>query len=455
VTDSPTRGRAPDGFDLHTRTAAPNYANVLRVRAAHLEVRRGPDAGRSARIDRPTFILGSGEHADLRLTDETISREHVRLSLVHAGLRVRDGGSKNGTRVGTTTVSDATFESDFTLEIGSSVVFVTIEKDPLDLALSPGVQFGDAIGVSPVMRHLFALLEDVARTEITVLMEGETGVGKEVLARSIHARSGRADGPFVIVDCGAIPATLVESELFGHERGAFTGAATSHVGLFEQANGGTLFLDEIGELPLEMQPKLLRVLEERIVRPVGSRESKRVDIRVVAATNRRLEQAVQKNEFRQDLYYRLAVARVTVPPLRDRTEDIAPLAATFLRLAKKDPSARLPVELGELLAGYAWPGNVRELRNVIDRYATLGMMDEIGGLLDARAPAVAEESLADRPYHEARRIVLERLDRAYIPEVIARAKGVIARAAEQAQVARPTFYRMLERLRLADRDDER
>jgi transcriptional regulator with PAS, ATPase and Fis domain len=415
----------------------------LRVRAVNVEVTVGPDAGRRVRIDSPTFVIGTGEGADLRLTDPTVSREQLRLSLLPTGVRLRDEGSRNGTWIGGMRVSDLIVAKDTGLEIGTTALVLHLEAGPLDLPLSEGARFGDAIGVSAPMRHLFAALERVAATEATVLLEGESGVGKEVLAHAIHGESARAGGPFVALDCGAIPATLIESELFGHERGAFTSADEARRGAFEEANGGTIFLDEIGELPLELQPKL----------PLGARAPRAVDVRIVAATNRRLMEAANKGEFRRDLFYRLAVARVVVPPLRDRREDILPLALTFLRTASGDANAELEPELAALLTSYAWPGNVRELRNVIDRYAMLGVRDAEGLFDRAHKGLGQEEDLALLPFHEARRRVLDRFERTYLPAVLERAGGVVARAAEMAQVARPSLYRMLERLRISSGRD--
>jgi transcriptional regulator with PAS, ATPase and Fis domain len=426
---------------------------VLRVHAVDLEVTVGPDAGRRARVESPTFVIGTGEGADLRLTDPTVSREQVRISLLPTGVRLRDEGSRNGTWISGLRVSDVTIANDVGLDIGQTSLHLHIESGPLDLPLSESAKFGDAIGVSPPMRHLFAVLERVAASDATVLLEGESGVGKEVLAQAIHAQSSRAAGPFVAIDCGAIPPTLIESELFGHERGAFTSAVEARKGAFEQADGGTIFLDEIGELPLEMQPKLLRALESREVRPIGGRSTRPLDVRIVAATNRRLVEAANKGEFRRDLFYRLAVARVVVPPLRDRREDILPLALAFLRSTTRNPSAELEPELAALLTSYTWPGNVRELRNVIDRYAVLGVRDAQGLFDNAHAGLSAEENLSLLPFHEARRRVLARFERTYLPQVLARAGGVVARAAEMAEVARPSLYRMLERLRIAGERD--
>ncbi len=309
-------------------------------------------------------------------------------------------------------------------------------------------RFGDALGASEAMRQLFATLARVAGEELSVLLEGESGVGKDVLARALHQHSRRAAGPFVVVDCGAIPPNLIESELFGHERGSFTGAESARRGVFEEATGGTLFLDEIGELPLDMQPKLLRALEQREIRPVGGRGTRPIDVRVVAATNRKLTTLAQTGGFRSDLYYRLAVVCATVPPLRDRREDVLPIARAMLRALRKDESAEIASEVEARLVAYRWPGNVRELRNVVERYAVFG---DSPGLFEAiEEPPVREEDLATLTYHEAKKRVLDRFEEAYLPRVLERAGGVVTRAAELAGVARPSFYRMLERLRASD-----
>jgi transcriptional regulator with PAS, ATPase and Fis domain len=429
-------------------TLSLGVGSTLKVRSATIHVAKGPDAGRQAKLDQVSFIVGVGESADLRLSDPAVSREHLRLGLTPSGIRVRDEGSKNGTFLGGARVRDVTLTSDAALVIGSTTLAFTLATDSIDLPLSDADRFGEAIGTSNVMRWLFAKLERAAASELTVLLEGESGVGKDVLARAIHAKSPRKDGPFVVADCSAIPEHLIESELFGHERGAFTGADRARKGVIEEANGGTLFLDEIGELPLELQPKLLRMMEQREVRPVGSNAPRPVDVRIIAATNRRLAEAARTGEFRNDLFYRLAVVRVAVPPLRERTEDILPIARSMLRTLKRDPNADFPEDFASMLVAYSWPGNVRELRNVVERYAVFGADDK--GLFE-QAEAMkqsADEELANLTYHEARKLVLDRFEEAYLPRVLARAEGVVARAAELAGVARPSFYRMLERIRL-------
>jgi transcriptional regulator with PAS, ATPase and Fis domain len=429
-------------------TANPEREGAFRVRSASLRITRGPDAGRSAVIDQPFFVLGTGDGADLRLTDPAVSREHVRFSLLADGIGIEDRGSKNGTAIGSMRVRAVTVSSDTVLVIGATTVALTLTAVPLDLAFSQSDRFGDAIGVTQAMRHVFAILERAAPSELSILIEGESGTGKDVLARAVHDRSARATAPLVVVDCGAFPPNLIESELFGHEKGAFTGADRARAGLFAEADGGTIFLDEIGELPLELQPKLLRALETREIRPVGATTGRKVDVRVVAATNRRLGEAAHTGEFRRDLYYRLAVVRVAVPPLRSRREDVLPIARAMLRQLKNDPSADFSVEHASMLVAHEWPGNVRELRNVVERYAigfdARNLFDEAKSVSDATAP----EDLAALPYHEARKLVLDRFDEVYLPRVLDRADGVVTKAAELAGVARPSFYRMLERVRI-------
>jgi transcriptional regulator with GAF, ATPase, and Fis domain len=433
-----------------TTVSDPRIAQVP-IRAVSLEVVEGPDRRPPIRIAQPVFVVGTGESADLRLTDSTVSREHLRLHLTDDGLTIHDGGSRNGTWVGGLRIESALVVSDVRLTLGATTIVIRVEAAATELEVSASSRFGDALGVSPAMRYVFALLERASVTELTVLLEGESGVGKEVLAHAIHRSSTRGQAPFVPVDCGAIPASLLESELFGHVRGAFTGASVDRQGLFLEANGGTLFLDEIGELPLDLQPKLLRALEQREIRPVGSNRTVPIDVRVVAATNRGLHAAVERGEFREDLLYRLSVVRVVVPPLRDRREDILPLAKRFL--AKMGYAGDLPRDVEGMLFAYAWPGNVRELSNVVQRFAALGARDRETLLA---SPSRADASLVpadalDAPYHEARQRVIESFERAYVEHVLARTDGVIVRAAEQSGMARASFYRMLERLGLRGR----
>jgi transcriptional regulator with PAS, ATPase and Fis domain len=309
------------------------------------------------------------------------------------------------------------------------------------------------------MRHVFSLLEQAAQTDVTVLLEGDSGTGKDVLATALHSEGKRSDGPFVVVDCGALPEGLLESELFGHEKGAFTGAVSSRPGAFEQADGGTLFLDEVGELPLESQPKLLRALENRSFRRVGGAQTIRVDVRVVAATNRRLREMVRHGEFREDLFYRIAVVNVRLPRLGDRPEDIMPLAERFLQQATSDEQVSIPEDLARLLTSYPWPGNARELRNVVERFATFDRAD--ARLLfgeapsrDARPTATAFEGLDAMSYHDAKKRVMEAFHQAVLTRAVDRAGGSVSKAAERLGLPRPSLYRMLQQLRDEDALDD-
>jgi transcriptional regulator of acetoin/glycerol metabolism len=430
----------------HPRTVTVAQASsALRVKAVSLHVAKGVDAGRSVRIEQPTFVIGVGEAADFRLTDPGVSQEHLRLTLTPIGVKLRDEGSKNGTYLGTARIQELTLTRDAAVVIGGTTLAITVAAEAVDLPTSANPYFGEAIGTSAIMRHLFATLERAAASDLTILIEGESGVGKDVLSRAVHAKSARHARPFVVADCSAIPANLIESELFGHERGAFTGADQARRGVVQEAHGGTLFLDEVGELPLDLQPKLLRVLEQREVRPIGARAPRPVDVRVIAATNRRLAEAARTGEFRSDLFYRLAVVKVVVPPLRERPEDILPIALAMLRQKTKDPKANLPLDVGSMLEAYAWPGNVRELRNVIERHAALG--GDKDGLFE-QAEASPGDELTMMPYHQARKVMADRFDAQYAKRLLERSSGNISRAAELAGITRPTLYQMLQRLGL-------
>ncbi len=310
--------------------------------------------------------VGKAPDNDLVLPDATVSRYHMTLERTTEGLRIVDAGSTNGVLIGGARVNEGLVEPGALLEVGDVQLLIGVEVHNAALPPSPHERFGLATGKSHEMRRIFGVLERVAKTPASVLLTGETGTGKDVIARSIHACSARADGPFEIVDCGAITGTLIESELFGHERGAFTGAVSAHAGAFERAAGGTLFLDEIGELALGLQPKLLRVLEARQFRRVGGSRTLDADVRIVAATTRDLASEVRDGSFREDLYFRLAVVTLSVPPLRARRDDIPVLVDQLL--AANDAADQRPSDavLSALMA-YDWPGNVRELRNVLDR----------------------------------------------------------------------------------------
>jgi transcriptional regulator with PAS, ATPase and Fis domain len=441
----------PRGFDeeMSTKAAEIDGLRSVQLTGAELIVCGGPEAGLTVPIGPGGLVIGTGDRCDVRLTDELVSRTHLELKAESHGVRAVDRGSMNGTFVGPTRIRDVILVESTVLQVGTTPLKIALVATPLTIELSARSQFGDAIAHSPAMRHVFTLLERAARTDVTVLLEGDSGTGKEVLARAIHDESARKEGPFVVVDCGAISESLVESELFGHEKGAFTGAISRRPGAFEQANGGTIFLDEIGELPLDMQPKLLRALENRAFRRVGGSETVNVDVRVVAATNRRLRDAVRRREFREDLFYRLAVVHIAVPRLAERLGDVVPLAERFLRMATRTPDATLPPDLARLLVSYDWPGNVRELRNVIERFSTFEQADP--QLLFGGAPAEASRGLdlssfAHLPYHEAKKRLMDAFHRAVLPLAVERAGDSVPRAAEQLGLPKASLYRMLQDL---------
>jgi two-component system response regulator GlrR len=388
-------------------------------------------------------LVGTAEGATLVLADRAVSRVHARLELREDGLWVQDLESRNGTYVDDVRVERARIGNDGRLRVGATTITVRYDGQPRSIELWRAHRFGPLVGVSPVMRELFARLAKMAPTASSVLVHGETGTGKELVARAIHDASTRAGGPFIVVDCAALPESLVESELFGHAKGAFTGAVSQREGAVEAAEGGTLFLDEVGELPLSVQPKLLRVLESREFRRVGEASHRKADIRVVSATHRDLLSMVSTGAFREDLYFRLGVLVVTVPPLRARAEDITALAAHLAPLTKLEPG--LVVELERR----PWLGNVRELRSFLERAQALGTTEA----LTMSAPAAPrgaglETSVAGAlrgPYKEVREAWIEQLERAYFTELLERHARDVAAAAREAGVDRTYVYRLIRR----------
>jgi transcriptional regulator with GAF, ATPase, and Fis domain len=344
----------------------------------------------------------------VQLSDAKVSGLHCEIRLDDRGYRLRDLDSTNGTFVGGIRINDVYIQPGAQIAVGSTRMKFEPLGESVELEISERDRLGGMLGRSVKMRELFARLEKLAATDTTVLITGETGVGKELAAECVHDLSPRAKGPFVVVDCGAIPPTLIESELFGHERGAFTGATASYAGAFERAHGGTVFLDELGELPLAMQPKLLRVLEAKEVRRVGGQKTINVDIRIVAATNRDLGVEVNRGRFREDLFYRLAVARIVVPPLRERKEDIPLLIEGILATTPGGEGAYIAAETIDLMMKHDWPGNVRELRNVIERAVLLAEPPENAAQL-RRAPA-PQPPPQDRSHAVDHRVVARRHD---------------------------------------------
>jgi transcriptional regulator with GAF, ATPase, and Fis domain len=436
----------PSSSGKSTEGRAPSRPRNATIRRFRLSVAAGPDAGQSHTSSAPRIVVGTHPSADFVLRDRTVSRFHIEIVLGEDQVRLRDLGSRNGTIVNDVRVYDAELAKDSTLLIGGTELRFEASPGHAQIPLSERTEFGSMVGRSAPMRAAFAVLEAAAGSTATVLLEGETGTGKEVAAQSIHEESGRRDGPFVVVDCGAIPEALVESELFGHERGAFTGAVATRQGAFAEASGGTLFLDEIGELPLAVQPKLLRALEQKQVKPVGSNQYRPVDVRVIAATNRDLRAEVNARRFRADLYYRLAVLRLVLPPLRDCPEDLPTLVDHIIGQLGAQARGQAELLRGadflDELARHLWPGNVRELRNYVERRLALPS--------DAPPPPSDRRDAKDlfdstKPLRTARLEWANMLERRYLIEVLRRHNDNVSAAARAAGLGRVQFYRLLWR----------
>src|SRR3569833_621197 len=329
-------------------------ATSARLRRCRIEVLTGPDAGLIRDVEAPVIRIGARRGNDVQLSDSKVSGLHCEIRLDDRGYRLRDLDSANGTYVSQLRVYDVCIQPGAHIALGGTRLRFEPLGDSVEIELSDTDRFGSMIGRSVKMREMFARLEKLARADTTVLVTGETGVGKELVAEAPHDHSPRAKGPFVVLDCGSIPPNLIESELFGHERGAFTGATASYAGAIERAHGGTVFPDEIGELPLPMQPKLLRVLERKEVRRVGGAKTIEVDVRIVAATTSDLGGEVNRGRIREGLCYRLAVARIHVPPLRERKDDLPLLIEHILATTPGGANATIAQETNDLLLLFVW-----------------------------------------------------------------------------------------------------
>jgi DNA-binding NtrC family response regulator len=423
----------------------PGLESELCVRRFRVEVVQGPDGGKSAVSEGDELAIGTAAGNDLVLSDGTVSRHHCAVNATARGFWLRDLDSTNGTRLVGFRVGSAKLKSGASFTVGRSTLRFDALDDDVRTALSPSEAFAGVLGKSAAMRRIFAMLPRLAATDATVLIEGETGTGKSLLASAIHDTSPRSACPFVVLDCASITPTLIESQLFGHSRGAFTGAQQAREGAFQVAGGGTLFLDEIGELPLDLQPKLLRVLEERKVTPLGTTQEVAVDVRVIAATNRDLREEVNRGRFRTDLYYRLNVVRLRVPPLRERPEDIAPLVEHFYRqCSPNDPHP--PEALVATWRDLHWSGNVRELRSAVERAVLLGAMADGPKAADDRPPAAGDgpHDLA-LPFRAAKERVVTRFEHAYLAALIERHQGNISQAARAAHMDRNHLRELLRR----------
>ena len=407
-----------------------------------LTVVDGIDRGRTFALDAalPRTLVGQSSACAFRLADPLTSRRHAALVLASDGLRLVDLQSTNGTFVNDVRIVEAYLHGADVVRLGGTTLRLDVVDGIPETRLTDATTFGRVVGSSVQMRRLYPLLERIGASDVNTVIEGETGTGKEVLAESLHEAGPRAAGPFVVLDCTAMAANLVESELFGHERGAFTGAVATRKGVFEQAQGGTLFIDEIGELDGSLQPKLLRVLERSEVRRVGGGEWLRVDARIIAATRRDLDREVQDGRFRDDLFFRLNVARVELPPLRQRKGDIGVLAHHFWReLGGKEP---LPYEVLQRFERHDWPGNVRELRNAVARQLALGELVDANPAGKDQSPALDpfERVLAENlPFPRARDRILHEFERQYVERVLRQHGESVALAAKASGIARRYF----------------
>ena len=414
---------------------------AIYIRQFDAAVVDGPDRGKRAVSQGVELSIGTGTGNDLQLTDGSVSRHHCVLHATDHGLELRDLGSTNGTFVGDLEIRHGIVTAGTRLRLGTSVIAIALLDHEIEEPLATESRFGELLGGSPEMRRLYPILERCAQSTATVLIEGETGTGKELVAHAIHSASARRRAPFVVVDCGALPRTMIESELFGHVRGAFTGAETDRIGAFEAGHGGTVLLDEVGELPLALQPVLLRALENRTVRPLGSNETRPVDVRIIAASHRDLRVEVNHKRFRADLYYRLNVLRVVIPPLRKRTGDVAMLVEHFWRTFRPDHPA--PPELVADFAAQDWPGNVRELRNAVERAVSFGV------------PVTPGTGAERASYGRAKQHAMLDWERRWVAELMAAHGGNLSRAARAAKMGRSHLREIVRRhLRVELDDDE-
>lgn len=431
-----------DGLGDPTVAFVADGQAVLSYRTGRLVVTQPDGKGFERTIDLPLIRVGSAPNNDVTVFDPSVSRFHCEIRHTDDGFLLRDLGSTNGTIMGSLRIKEALLLDEAVFQLGrSSVRFVPGKETRVDA--SKDVRFGSRlVGRSQPMRDIFGILEKIAATDLTVTLQGETGTGKDLVAQAIHEASPRQDAPFVIFDAGAVASSLIESELFGHEKGAFTGAGEMRKGAFEQADGGTLFIDEIGELALELQPKLLRALEQREIQRVGGTQRIPVDVRVVAATNRALAEEVQKGRFRDDLYFRISVVVLVLPALRERREDIELIVEAMLR--DGDPPMSAAADAISVLQNYDWPGNVRELRNVMD--AARAMCSD--PILHAKDLIFAHERDLSSRQEKGMSLAgqtLESIERAAIKQTLSHFNGNRSATARALAIAPSTLYLKLKK----------
>ena len=447
---------------VHDLREADGGGALVRATATVIE---GPDLGLAFPLSQAVINVGKSRRCDIVLSDSAVSKVHLELSLEGSSVRIKDLGSTNGSYVGKSRIIESLVPAGSVLSVGRTRIHLKTDDVPMMLTPSTADHFGELYGQSVAMRQLFAVLERIAPKEVNVLIDGETGTGKELAARGIHRHSGRKRGPMVVLDCSAVAPELVESQLFGHRRGAFTGAMQDRPGVFESARGGTLFLDELDSLPLDLQPKLLRVIETRQVVRLGEFDPRNIDVRLVAACGRSPEDAVNRGELRRDLYFRLAVVRLSMPRLADRLEDLPLLVETLLA---KIGEQRLAIEEGpalERLRQHPWQGNVRELRNVLERALLMAppgatSLDQLPLRLSpvmTGGPehlAVAPRFDLQLPYKEAKAQAVAAFEEGYLRAALSRNGANLSRTARDVGLTRHHLRKLLREHRLIAGDPE-
>lgn len=465
----------PTAKDFETKTALIPHEEsreLISLRKCQLVISEGPSNKLKYDLGRQkTIRVGKKEDNDFVIDDNAVSRNHFEIEMTADSFLLRDLNSTNGTMINDTRVKEAFLSPGDVISIGNTKILYQAFDEKVQMEPSKNTSFGEMVGKSKKMRQIFGILERISPTLATVIIEGETGTGKELVARAIHTHSQRKDKPFIVFDCSAIAANLIESELFGHVKGSFTGAIKDRKGAFESANGGTIFLDEIGELSLDLQPKLLRALEQREIKRVGSTDTIPLDVRVVCATNRNLRDEVKEGRFREDLYYRLSVVKIQLPPLRERNEDIPLIVEKLLTKArynlKSDQSfyvSKVDDEALKILANYKWPGNIRELNNILERsisFAEAGVLSGnalqiifsesdssiSGDNASSSMGAMVDTSL---PFKEAKQKIVETFEKEYLEDLLTRNNKNVSAAAREAKIDRKHLRHLLVKYGIID-----